>query len=98
MEKRVVGIDLGTTNTLVAWAPADGSESARIFPVAQLVTAAEIEDRALYPSCLYAPVEGEALAADRWGDAPWITGEHARRRGTEVPGRLVASAKSWLSY
>ena len=31
-----------------------------------------------------------------FGDAPWALGEIARRRGAEVPGRLVASSKSWL--
>ena len=69
----------------------------QIFPVPQLVTGTELLARPLLPSSLYAPVPGE-LAGDPFGDAPWIIGEHARRRGLEVPGRLVASAKSWLSY
>ena len=92
-----VGIDLGTTHTVIAWAPRDGSAPPRIFPIPQLVTAGEIAARPLLPSFLYAPVPGEA-AADLWGDAPWILGELARRRGGEVPGRLVASSKSWLCH
>jgi len=95
---RVVGIDLGTTHTVVAWAdPRDPAPEARIFPVPQLVTRTEIESRPLFPSFLYAPFTAE-LGADPWGDAPFVLGELARRRGTEVPGRLVASAKSWLCH
>jgi molecular chaperone DnaK (HSP70) len=93
----VVGIDLGTTNTVVASAPVDGSERARVFELAQLVGPAEVELRALFPSMLYAPLDGERVE-DPLGDAPWVLGEHARRRGSEVAGRLVASSKSWLAH
>ncbi|MEP7125854.1 MAG: Hsp70 family protein, partial [Byssovorax sp.] len=92
-----VGIDLGTTHTVVAWAPLDGSAPPAIFPVPQLVTTTEVAARPLLPSFLYAPIAGE-IAADPWGDAPWVVGELARRRGGEVPGRLVASSKSWLCH
>src|SRR5580692_12861861 len=94
---KAVGIDLGTTHTVVAWADLAGPAPPAIFPIPQLVAPAEVEARPLYPSCLYAPVPGEA-AADPFGEAPWISGELARRRGAEVPGRLVASAKSWLCH
>jgi molecular chaperone DnaK (HSP70) len=93
---RIVGIDLGTTNTVVAWAD-PGDAEARIHDLAQLVSASEVETRPLLPSFLYAPVPGE-VELDPWGDAPWVVGELARRRGAEVPGRLVASAKSWLCH
>ena len=94
---KAVGIDLGTTHTVVAWADLGGAAAPAILPIPQLVSATEIAPRPLYPSCLYAPAPGEA-AADPWGEAPWVSGEHARRRGAEVPGRLVASAKSWLCH
>jgi molecular chaperone DnaK (HSP70) len=94
---KAVGIDLGTTHTVVAWADLDGSGAPRVFPIPQLVAPAEIEARPLFPSCLYAPVPGEAVA-DPWGEGPWVSGELARRRGAEVPGRLVSSAKSWLCH
>jgi molecular chaperone DnaK (HSP70) len=99
---RAVGIDLGTTHTVVAWAELDGTAASvppepRVFPIQQLVTPTEIEARALLPSCLYAPLPGEAIA-DPWAEAPWVSGELARRRGAEVPGRLVASSKSWLCH
>ena len=94
-ETRVVGIDLGTTNTLVAFADDAGALS--ILPIAQLVAPGAGEERALFPSCLYAPAPGEDLG-DPFGDAPYVAGELARLRGAEVPGRLVASAKSWLCH
>ncbi|MEO6419900.1 MAG: heat-shock protein Hsp70, partial [Polyangiaceae bacterium] len=94
---RVVGIDLGTTNTIVAWAEASGAAPLHVFPIPQLVTAGETEARPLFPSCLYVPLAGE-ITGDPFLDAPYATGDFARRRGSEVPGRLVASAKSWLCH
>lgn len=55
----------------------------------------------------YHPAEGELAAADT--QLPWtftdpgevanvMIGELARERGSRTPGRLVASAKSWLSH
>ena len=95
MEPAIIGIDLGTTNTVMARARA--GEMAEVVQIAQLTSAREIEARALLPSYLYAPLESENLP-DRWQEAPWIVGEYARQRGLEVPGRLVSSAKSWLSH
>jgi molecular chaperone DnaK (HSP70) len=92
-----VGIDLGTTNTVVACAPLAEAELARVFEVPQLVAQGEVERRPLFPSMLWAPV-GDASLDDPFGDAPWRLGEIARRRGAEVPGRLVASSKSWLVH
>jgi molecular chaperone DnaK (HSP70) len=91
---RIVGIDLGTTNTLVAHAGRRGTE---VFLIPQLVAPGSVEAQTLFPSCLYAPLEGES-PIDPFGDAPWVAGELARRRGAEVPGRFVASAKSWLCH
>ncbi|MDP9150146.1 MAG: Hsp70 family protein, partial [Myxococcota bacterium] len=92
-----VGIDLGTTNTVIASALLESDDDARVFEVPQLVSAREVEERALLSSALYAAFEGEQVD-DPFGDAPWIIGEHARRRGVEVAGRLVASSKSWLVH
>jgi molecular chaperone DnaK (HSP70) len=94
----VVGIDLGTTHTVVAYARLAGGEAPRVFPVKQLVARGEIAARPLLPSCLFSPPEAERAESDPWGDAPWVAGELARARGGEVPGRFVASAKSWLSH
>ena len=93
----LVGIDLGTTNIVVAYARADGESEPAIFPLPQLVTATETEARSMLPSALYAPLEAEG-ARDPWNETPWAGGEYARRRGAEVTGRCVASAKSWLAH
>jgi molecular chaperone DnaK (HSP70) len=95
----LVGIDLGTTNTVVAFAPRHVASpaAAEVFAIPQLVTPAARESRPLLPSVLYAAAAAEGLE-NPWSDAPWVTGELARRRGTEAHGRLVASSKSWLSH
>ncbi len=93
----IVGIDLGTTHTVVASAPLHANRDAgitpEILPIPQLVTAREKEARPLLPSCLYAPLPGEIH-----GDPTWVGGELARRRGAEIRGRFVSSAKSWLCH
>jgi molecular chaperone DnaK (HSP70) len=93
----IVGIDLGTTHTVVAFSATDAHDPPAVFPLPQLVTAASSESRPLLASLLYAPLDSEG-ARDPWGDPPWVHGEYAARRGAEVPGRLVSSAKSWLCH
>ncbi|MCL2776612.1 MAG: hsp70 family protein [Polyangiaceae bacterium] len=92
----VVGIDLGTTHTVVAFSELVARATPlrpKIFNVPQYTSARAIEARPLLPSALYAPLKSEIL-----GDPDWIVGEFAAKRGAEVAGRFVASAKSWLSY
>ena len=49
-----VGIDLGTTHTVLAYAPArGGSPAVRIFAIEQLVAPGEIAARPLLPSARY---------------------------------------------
>jgi molecular chaperone DnaK (HSP70) len=96
----VVGIDLGTTNTAVAYLDTADGDAARVvpFPLTQTVAPGLVEARPTLPSFLYVAPEGERAAlALPWEPAPSLAvGEHARTRGGEVPARLVASAKSWL--
>ncbi len=101
----IVGIDLGTTHTVVAWAESDASvddAAIRLFEVDQLVAPGEVAARPLLPSLRYHPALGELAAGEL--QLPWasdetaVIGTLARRLGAQVPGRLVASAKSWLSH
>ncbi len=101
----IVGIDLGTTNTALAqFDTAAPEEAARINveAVPQLTNPNEVEERTLLPSFLYVPGELDfpkgALALPWERDPQVFAGELARKRGAENPTRLVASAKSWLSY
>jgi hypothetical protein len=96
---RVIGIDLGTTNSALAWA--EGKGPIRIFDVPQLVAAGEMRPLSPLPSFLYFPTTGEresGAAGLPWQPAPAaVVGTFARDHGALVPGRQVSSAKSWLS-
>jgi hypothetical protein len=103
--KYIVGIDLGTTNSALARCEATvGEEESRIevYSVPQLVNPNEVADRTLLPSFIYIPGEFDfprGSTALPWEPEPkLVIGELARKRGAESPNRLVASAKSWLSY
>ena len=112
MAKFVLGIDLGTTNCALAYAeivPEGGESKASaplILQIPQVVGAGECADRPVLPSFLYIPRDGEfqeeALdlpwTAPVEGKLPWLVGTFARDYGAKVPGRLVSSAKSWLSH
>lgn len=100
----VVGIDLGTTNSVVACSDVSGEEPGplQIFAIPQLTGVGMVEARSLLPSFLYLPASGEfppdALKLP-WDAAPrHVIGQFAQKRGAEVPARLIASVKSWLSY
>jgi molecular chaperone DnaK (HSP70) len=106
MSKYVVSIDLGTTNTVMAFAEA-GSAQIQLFEIEQLIAPGEVGAAALLPSLRYHPAAGEL--ADGELQLPWraddvaglsqvVIGRLARKLGSQVPGRLVASAKSWLSH
>ena len=62
----------------------------------------EVAERTLLPSFLYIPGEFDfpkgSLALPWEPEPKLVIGELARKRGAESPNRLVASAKSWLSY
>jgi hypothetical protein len=104
LERYIVGIDLGTTNSALAYSEATAEENGRIdvLRVPQLVNANEVAERTLLPSFLYIPGEFDfpkGSLALPWEQLPsFVIGELARKRGAESPSRLVASAKSWLSY
>ncbi len=103
--KYVVGIDLGTTNSCLAYAPLNIDDEivpVDLFAIPQLINRGEIGEELLLPSSLYLPQETE-FAPDSnplpWNPSPtMITGVYAQKRGVEVPGRLVTSAKSWLCF
>jgi molecular chaperone DnaK (HSP70) len=105
MSRYVVGIDLGTTNCAVAYvdtAEPDGKGSVRTLGIPQVVGPNDVGERPVLPSFLYLPAEKEFTPGAL--DLPWapgardVAGLFAREHGAKVPGRLVASAKSWLSH
>ena len=103
----IVGIDLGTTNCVVAYADMQVERAPRemakinLFRVPQLTGPGVVELRDSLPSFLYVK-EGHEDDSDAlqlpWqeDDAVTVAGEFARERGAEVPHKLISSAKSWL--
>lgn len=104
MSSYLVGIDLGTSNCAVAFADAARGAEAKVedFSIPQLLRPGEVVSQPLLPSSLYLPSPHELPPNSTklpWGESPeFIVGEFARWQGTRVPGRLVASAKSWLCH
>lgn len=98
-----LGIDLGTTNSVVSYAALDSpTPEVRLLKIPQLVAASTLEERAALPSFLYLAPEREAESGAL--DLPWAegrdfaVGEYARRQGAEMPQRTVVAAKSWLCH
>ncbi len=110
MKKYIVGIDLGTTNTVVAYADLTqqaGLDRIKLLQIDQLVAPGQVKASALLPSVRYHGAPGEFAPGQC--DLPWmqdaaedgaalVIGQLARKLGAQVPGRLVVSAKSWLSH
>jgi molecular chaperone DnaK (HSP70) len=104
----VIGIDLGTTNSAVAYVrlAEEGvvrdDRKVRFLEIPQLVAQGEMARRSLLPSFLYIPGPYELPPGST--ELPWdkerkeMVGEFAREQGALVPGRLVSSAKSWLAH
>jgi len=99
--KALVGIDLGTTNTVVYWMDAE-AEGARpeIFMTTQTVASGETAALPSLPSFVYLPDPKElpkgalALPWDKKAEA--CVGAFARSSAPSSPGKVVSSAKSWL--
>jgi molecular chaperone DnaK (HSP70) len=84
-----IGIDLGTTNSALAYIDEREAEDRdfppiHIFETPQLVAPGRIEPRRTLPSFLFLE-DGQPV------------GVYAREQGALVPTTLVHSAKSWLS-
>jgi len=101
--KYVVGIDLGTTNCVLAYTALEAERPrVEVMAVPQLVAIGTIERRTLLPSFVYLAHAHETAGGAF--DLPWesgrqfAVGELARRQAAEVPDRTVGAAKSWLAH
>lgn len=99
----VIGIDLGTTNSVLAYAPLDAEEPAiELLPIPQLVAAGTVESHTTLPSFLYLATDEERESGAY--DLPWAKGRDfavgrlARNQAAELPDRTVGAAKSWLCH
>ena len=107
--KYTIGIDLGTTNSVLAYCEQgksgdqdNNSPEIRLLKIPQLVATNTIEYQPSLASFSY--LANEAESADGAFDLPWsenrsfATGELARTRGAEAPDRTVGASKSWLCH
>ncbi|RLA16754.1 MAG: molecular chaperone DnaK, partial [Gammaproteobacteria bacterium] len=97
-----IGIDLGTTHTVVAYAKIQQKNAPiQIFEIEQLVAPGEVASRSLLPSVRYHPAKGELSDADMAfspSGEQAVIGQAARVLSAKTQGRFVSSAKSWLSH
>lgn len=98
--KYLVGIDLGTTNTVVTWTPISAAEAEtpaeiNLFSLVQEQAKGAVEKLEVMPSFIFERLKEKPVL--NWeDDSQYIIGDYARERGAEVPDRLISSAKSWL--
>ena len=98
-----IGIDLGTTNSVLAYARlGEERPQLQLLPIPQLVAAGTVEERNVLPSFLYLGTDADAASGAY--DLPWEKGRRdavgalAQKQAADVPTRTVAAAKSWLAY
>ncbi len=104
----IVGIDLGTSNTALAWVDTAGMDDksdpppVAMLDIDQVVSAGAVEARPLLPSSIYVRGESElpagALNLPWRADPGWCAGYFAREQGARIPTRLIHSHKSWLCH
>ncbi|MGE0083206.1 MAG: Hsp70 family protein [Desulfococcaceae bacterium] len=102
----IIGIDLGTTNSVVAYTEAKVEKGKkpeiRVLEIPQLTDAGTVEKRKVLPSFILLP--GKHDVPEDALNLPWkqgntvAVGEFARDRGAEIPHRLISSSKSWLCH
>lgn len=111
-KRYVVGIDLGTTNSAVSYADLTQIDTKRtnagigseikVFKVPQLTGPGEFSPVSVLPSFLYIPgeydVSKDALKHPWKKESDLFAGVFAREHGSQIPSRLVSSAKSWLCH
>ncbi|MCS7008406.1 MAG: Hsp70 family protein, partial [Chthoniobacterales bacterium] len=90
--KFFIGIDLGTTNSALAYSPIptenDPPPSVQVLPILQPATEDTQIVSTLLPSFLWLPPQSDT----------WTVGALARSRQPQMPNRSIRSSKSWLAH
>lgn len=109
--KFIVGIDLGTTNTVVAYCDTESLDSGQdktsgiqLFEMEQLTAPGEVQTKPLLPSLRYHPAEGE-LSEEQirlpWHDQANTEGtqssESSPQNAAQAPGFLIGEYAKQLS-
>ena len=95
-----IGIDLGTTNSALAFAPLVGEGSSG-DPFRPAMGKPGQPDGGANAAFLPLPTGGSGrstLSRQEVGAGQWVVGRFARIKASETPGRVVHSAKSWLCH
>ena len=96
-----IGIDLGTTNSVLAFAPAEEPEAMiAVLPIPQITAPGTVERRLSLPSFLlrFEGATDPSFTIDGFRSPYGVVGEYARRIASEQPDRVIAAAKSWLCH
>ncbi len=100
----IIGIDLGTTNCTMAYVQvADETHKVHQFLIPQIIQAGTAGEERSLPSFIYFPLQEELSAGHInlegiSSSSTSCVGLYARNRGSELPIRLISSAKSWLCH
>ncbi|MBA3721342.1 MAG: Hsp70 family protein [Parachlamydiaceae bacterium] len=101
----IIGIDLGTTNCTMAYTSLKEGKTDNFieqFSIPQIMQAGTQEVNQSLPSFIYYPLHEELtskIAGIEWDPKRiFAVGTFARERGSELPTRVIASAKSWLCH
>lgn len=104
ISRYVVGIDLGTTNCAVAFMDTQINKPLlEIFRIEQMVDFQTSQLSDTLPSFHYELTASESSQINSRfqfsdGEHLSVVGAFARQRGVQMPGRCIASAKSWLCH
>ena len=95
-----IGIDLGTTNSALAYVPLTGDAHPEALAVSQWESPAALTEATTLPSFLYLPEDGRAVESpgQRFGNRGMDCRPPRPPQGGRNAGRVVRSAKSWLCH
>ncbi len=102
LPKYTIGIDLGTTNSVLAYALLEEKPQIKLLKIPQLVAPRTIDSQPSLASFTY--LANDAEASEQALDLAWSTdrnyaiGQFARVRSADAPERTVGASKSWLSH
>lgn len=108
MSRFSIGIDLGTTNTALAFIDTEISSQnpdeamAAPMPIEQVIAAGSVDAMPTLPSAVYVSAGSELAAGSL--NLPWraedriAIGHFAREQGAKAPKRYIHSSKSWLCH
>jgi molecular chaperone DnaK (HSP70) len=103
MARFSIGIDLGTTNCVVAFTELDSDQpTVQLLRIEQVTAPNQTESQHTLPSFLYIPNEQEKSSGifdiPDLPSYPTVNGSYARTISADQPDRIIAAAKSWLCH